>query len=295
MSETEAQKRERILHTERDHSVNAPPVTRAAIVVEQPPGEDIDAPFHTLLAHTSKWFAPRGMRPTSVVIHATAATNPASSTANFFHASTPSGSTQSVADDNEGFTCVPDDAVCAGAPPLNQEGLHIEQPGLEAWARSTWLSHPDDLHRVAFHVAQWCKAYDIPVVLLHAADLVRLGEKARGITYHKAISDAFHQSTHQDPGPGFPWDVFMPLVQGFVDGTGGDDLAILTDDQQHYLQGALRYLNAIGAPPADADPKVREGFAETKARFEAAGGGGGGGASKTHVHDERVTGPPREP
>lgn len=55
----------------------------------------------------------------------------------------------------------------------------------------------------------------------------------------------------------------LPLI-------GEADMAILTDEQQHYLQGALRYLNAIGAPPADADAKVQEGFTETKARFENA-------------------------
>lgn len=213
---------------ERQHDV-PPPAGSPGAALGSTAKEPLNAAFHVQLAHSSKWSQPRGTTPTSVVIHCTAATNPASSTAAFFASSAPSGSTQAVADDFEGFTCVPDNAVCAGAPPLNQEGLHIEQPGLETWTRDVWLSHMDQLKRVAYHVAEWCKTYDIPVVLLHTADLVRLGEKAKGITYHQAVSDAFHQSTHQDPGPGFPWDVFMPWVKQYATGTGDDDMSNWVD------------------------------------------------------------------
>ncbi len=279
MSETEAQKRERILRTEREH--RAPLIRVAAPVATVAVGADpIDAPFHVLLAHADKWSQPRGTTPTSVVIHCTAAENPASSTAAFFASSAPSGSTQAIADDIQGFTMVPDDAVCAGAPPFNQEGLHIEQPGLTTWTRDKWLSHDDQLQRVARHVASWCLKYDIPVILLHTADLVRLGEKAKGITYHAAVSQAFHQSTHTDPEPNYPWDVFMSYVKDFHDGkTPGGDMAVLTDDEQLYLRGVMRYINGFGPPPDTAPDKVREGFAEAKAKLAAGPGGVG-----THDH-----------
>jgi hypothetical protein len=220
VSETEQAKRERVLRTQRRHTT--PPPTSALVLAGADP---IDAPFKVLLAHESKWSAPRGTTPTSVVIHCTAAENPAASTAAFFHSPADSGSTQAIADDFEGFTMVPDDAVCAGAPPFNQEGLHIEQPGLTTWTREKWLSHDVQLQRVARHVAAWCLKYDIPVVLLHTADLKRLGEKARGITYHAAVSEAFRQSTHTDPEPNYPWDVFMAYVKAFHAGKtpGGDD------------------------------------------------------------------------
>lgn len=35
-----------------------------------------------------------------------------------------------------------------------------------------------------------------------------------GICGHDNVSDALHQSDHDDPGPYFPWDRFMALVQG---------------------------------------------------------------------------------
>lgn len=210
MAETEQEKRQRILTSERDHGAEphfAARVTRFDLA------EPVDAPFHTLLAYRTKWYSPRGTTPTSVVMHCTGAENPASSTANYFASSTESGSTQAVCDDVEGFTCVPDDAVCAGAPPLNQEGLHIELSGSTARTREQWLAHDAQLRRAARHVADWCRKYDIPPVLLHAADLLALGEKARGITYHAAVSRAFHQSTHTDLDPNFPYDVFVSYVR----------------------------------------------------------------------------------
>jgi len=248
--ETKDQKRKRILNSERKHDVPPPPVALAA--PEHPAGEGVAAPFRTLLAHSSKFLEPRGTVPTSVVIHCTDADNPASSTANFFHSSDDSGSAQAVADDIEGFTMVPDDAICAGAPPLNQEGLHIEQPGLVTtahgipWTRDVWLSHAEQLRRVAFWTAQKCKEHDIPIRLLKTDDLLREGEGARGITSHAAVSEAFHQSTHSDPGPNFPWDVFMELVQGFSE---EDELSEEDRKRLDDLEAALKrhdvFLNTL--------------------------------------------------
>ena len=112
MGETKDEKRKRILNSERKH--DKPPPAVALVAVEHPAAEDVAAPFRTLLADSSKFIEPRGAVPTSVVIHCTDADNPASSTANFFHSPDDSGSAQAVADDIEGFTMVPDDAICAG-------------------------------------------------------------------------------------------------------------------------------------------------------------------------------------
>ncbi len=250
--------REDVLHTQH---ADSPPVG------PQLAGpEPIEAPFHELLAHPSKWSAPRGMTPTSVVIHCTAATNPARNTAEFFASSASSGSTQAVADDNEGYTCVPDDAVCAGAPPLNQEGLHIEQPGLATWSRATWLGHDLQLRRVAYHVALWCRTYGIPIVRLTANDLRAQGERARGITDHAAITAAFGQSTHTDPGPNYPWDVFLSYTANYHE---GGDMA-LTPEQQDYLIGMIRFNKRTGAPPDTAPEETRKGFDDSKSRWDQA-------------------------
>lgn len=36
----------------------------------------------------------------------------------------------------------------------------------------------------------------------------------RGICGHVDVTDAWHQSDHDDPGPWFPWDKFMAVVNG---------------------------------------------------------------------------------
>jgi hypothetical protein len=233
MAETEAEKQQRILRSERRHDVAEPPPV-ALRTVAPLLGGDIEAPFKVLLAHPSKWFQPRGQDPTSVVVHCNGTGFPAASTAGFFHSSVDSGSAQAAADGVEGYTCVPDDAVCAGAPPLNQEGLHIEQPGRTDWSRDEWLRHDAQLRRVAFHVAGWCKKYGIPVFLARTEDLVRLGEKGKFITCHGWVSEAFDQSTHTDPMPNFPWDVWMGYVRDYFD--GGDEM---TPEEKAQLNEAL--------------------------------------------------------
>lgn len=230
--------------------------------------EDVSAPFTVLLAHPGRWSQPRGGVPTSVVIHCNGTGFPALNTANFFHSPpTPDsvGSAQAVADDIHGYTCVPDDAIANGAPPLNQEGLHIEQPGRLDWSRTTWLSHDRQLRRVAYHVAQWCRKYDIPVVWLTVQDLKTKGEKAKGITSHNNVSLAFGQSNHGDPGQSFPLDVFMAYVEMYYD--GGDDMAF-TQEQEDYLKGMMRFNRADGDPAADAPAALKKGFADAKARWQ---------------------------
>jgi hypothetical protein len=292
VTETGAQKRERILGSELDHA-EPPPATEfaTAVTVAQFGTQAIDAPFITLLAHPSKWFQPRGQTPTSVVIHCNGTGFPATNTAAFFHSSAEGGSAQAVADGEQGFTCVPDDAICAGAPPLNQEGLHIEQPGRTDWSRATWLAHDAQLRRVAHHVRGWCDKYSIPLVLLDAGDLGRQGENARGITYHAAVSEAFHQSTHTDPMPNYPWDVFMGYVQG------GDEM---TPEEKAQLNEALskareadEFKNGVNlrrtGKPEPAEGPARNGWRFADEAFSRPGSNGGGSTAPTKPFTALIT------
>lgn len=270
--------REKVLHEQ--HAMPA------AVAASAPQGSDpIFAPFKVQWAHQSKWSEPRGKVPTSVVIHCTGATNPAKSTADYFAGDNSSGSTQAVADDVEGWTMVPDDAVCAGAPPLNQEGLHIEQPGLVTWTTSAWLAREFQLRRVAYHVAGWCRTYDIPVRLLDAAALRSQGEGARGITWHGAVSDAFGQSTHTDPGPNFPWPTFLSYVEAYLE---EGDMAF-TPEQEDQLKGLLRFNNQAGLPP-DASDAMKTGFNNAKQRWQTAmENPPAGGGKPTKPFDATIT------
>lgn len=101
------------------------------------------------------------------------------------------------------------------APP-NEHSLGIEMcctlanEGKGHWGRR---GHQKMLKRTARLTAELCLAYDIPVRHLTVAQL-RAGEK--GICGHVDVRDAFHETTHWDPGPHFPWDQFIELVRSEV-------------------------------------------------------------------------------
>ena len=108
--------------------------------------------------------------------------------------------------------CVRDQDVGWHAPGANHDGIGIEHAGRAKQTGREW----DDaystamLDRSAALVAELCRRYEIPVVWLYPADL-KAGR--RGITTHKAVSDAFKRSTHWDPGSGFPVEAYLARVR----------------------------------------------------------------------------------
>lgn len=146
-----------------------------------------------------------------VVIHSTEG-DTAAGAAGWFSLAASSGSANLVVDDNECFRTVADLRIPWAAPPLNKRGFHIELAGHAAWTQEEWLKHPGTLHRAAYKAATRCKAYGVPVRQVGWLGLL-LGRK--GITSHNAISLAWHQSDHHDPGPSFPWAYFMDLVKTY--------------------------------------------------------------------------------
>lgn len=73
-----------------------------------------------------------------------------------------------------------------------------------------------------------------------------------GICGHDNVSDAFHQSDHDDPGPYFPWNEFIAAVQGKNTNKGElsmSDVNTLTklikasNDQLHYDIGVVQTQN----------------------------------------------------
>jgi hypothetical protein len=134
----------------------------------------------------------------------------AASSAAWFANPASRGSTQLIAGEDGTFRSLPDDTEPWAAEGANSNGLHIELAGSAAWTRAQWLARTKTLDCAARLIADWCFTYDIPAVLLDAASL---RANQRGITTHAAVSEAFHQSNHYDPGPNFPMDVLIAKVQ----------------------------------------------------------------------------------
>ena len=168
--------------------------------------------------------------PTRVVIHATcpemgfpraSAKGRAVSTARYFQSSSSGGSAHYVVDIGETVQCLGESVIAWHAPPnAHSLGIEICADGGSAtsfrnpnvrYRRAQWLSPQvwPAVLRAAALTRQACQKYDIPMVKLSAADL-KAGK--RGICGHVDVSNAFHQSDHDDPGPDFPWpNSWQPL------------------------------------------------------------------------------------
>lgn len=102
------------------------------------------------------------------------------------------------------------------APGANSNGIGIEHAG---FARQTQLEWGDPYSEQmlivsAGVVADLCKRWKIPPVFVPASTLVqhKYGG-ARGITTHHEVDQAFHLSSHYDPGPNFPMAHYLALIQ----------------------------------------------------------------------------------
>lgn len=163
-----------------------------------------------------------------VVIHSTVSPcepGGARDIAAYFRKEIAGGSAHYVVDPAEDVQVVFDSVIAWHAPP-NPNSLGIEmcdipgpvpndKPGTAAFkaARRAWRwVKPNQramLRRTAKLTAQLCAAYDVPPTFLTVADL-KAGK--HGVTTHNNVSQAFHQSTHWDPGF-WPRRLFMRMVR----------------------------------------------------------------------------------
>lgn len=160
-----------------------------------------------------------GTRPLTaikyVVLHSTESPpGSAKAVAEYFTTQGSGGSAHLVVDDTSCYGCLPDNVTPWGAPPVNQNGFHIEQCGYAAWSRKEWLSHEATVERAAYKAALRCKTHDLRLVWLDSSAL-QAGAKS-GITTHAAVSDAFHLSDHHDPGVSYPADRFMHWLKHYA-------------------------------------------------------------------------------
>lgn len=166
-----------------------------------------------------------------IVIHSTVSPcveGGARDIAAYFRTQAAGGSAHYVVDPGETVEVAYDDVICWHAPP-NANSLGFEMcdiPGpVPGDARGTaafkaalrswrWIKPAQRrmLHRVARDVAQTALAYGVPLIFVDAA---HLRQGVHGITTHNEVSQAWHQSTHWDPGF-WPRRRFMKLVHQYA-------------------------------------------------------------------------------
>lgn len=173
---------------------------------------------HLPVQPTARWFKSMGAnkrRIRVIVVHDMEAPekgDTAENVAKYFHTTDTQASAHICADNNSLVRCVADNDIAYAAPGCNTDGLHLELAGYGKQTREQWLDtySLDLLTYGASVVEQWGHLYDIP--LLHITN-EHLKDGGKGIIGHYQASEVYKKSDHTDPGPNFPWDIFMQLVE----------------------------------------------------------------------------------
>lgn len=159
---------------------------------------------------------PQNLAPLKrIVIHGTVSpcvAGGARATAAYFkNTVTRPSSAHYVVDPAEVVQVVGDHQIAYHAPP-NTDTIGVEHCDPVAGPATRWQDsdHEAMLDRSAKLVAQLCLAYDVPIRRVGPVGL-RLGR--RGITGHGAVSLAWRQTTHTDPGKDFPWTAYIARVK----------------------------------------------------------------------------------
>lgn len=164
----------------------------------------------------ARWYRKfNGIRPVDfIVIHDEEypeSDNSAEAIAQMFHTTTRPASAHQVHDANSTVQCVLDNDVAYHAPP-NERSIGHEHDGYAHQTREEWLDPKGKLtlELSAAQVAEDCHQHNIPIVKLSPSDLLA---GKRGICGHVDVSNAWHQTTHTDPGTQFPWDYYLDRVR----------------------------------------------------------------------------------
>lgn len=159
-----------------------------------------------------------------IVIHsmeAAEAGTTAESVARYFSTTTRDASVHYNVDNDSVVQSVKEADTAYGAKNANADGIHVEHAGFAKQNRKDWLDTYSQavLKRSAKLTAAVAKRYGIPVRRLTPAQ-IRSG--MAGFAGHIDITEAYPPgSGHWDPGPDFPWDYYLLLVQTELDALNG--------------------------------------------------------------------------
>lgn len=156
----------------------------------------------------------------------------------------------------------------AGSSMGNRYAVSYEITGANGWTREQWMARVA-WPLVARQMARDCRKWSVPARLLTVAEM-RAGN-IKGFVTHDLMRQAWGGTTHTDPGPGFPMDYLLQLVQRELTGPGHiedghmflssdpvtgkiyasddqlkDRWEVAANDRASVITGDLPYLAALG-------------------------------------------------
>ncbi|MCA1695660.1 MAG: N-acetylmuramoyl-L-alanine amidase [Actinobacteria bacterium] len=179
-----------------------------------------------------------------------------------------------MCDDTTTITYLPDEVASWSVLSGNNRSLNVCVTGFAKWPTSEWLAHDGMLHRAATVARDWCAGHHIPAVKLSPAGV---GADQWGICGHWDWTIGKRDGTHTDPGPNFPWDVFISYVnQGgppIPPGPGPDSIPTMTyGERSDNVLRLQRFMTSHFASYNQYEPtglywtKTRDGIAEFQRR-----------------------------
>lgn len=154
---------------------------------------------------------PRGTRPVSlIVIHTAEGAKTAENLGAYFFRPDIMASSHVGIDDSKILQYVPYNRAAWTVRSGNPISVNAELCGFAAWSRDTWLNqHHNMLVLTAKWITDMANMFGIPKVKLTP---LQVGQNKWGVIGHIDWTLGMHDGTHTDPGPGFPWDYVMQLV-----------------------------------------------------------------------------------
>lgn len=133
--------------------------------------------------------------------------------------------------------------------------LHLSFVARASWTRAQWLAEEKMLRAGATVCAYWCNKYGFPIE--YDAKIGTLP----GITTHDATR-AWGGTDHTDPGPNFPWDVFIQYVKEAAR-AGSDpkekDMATPAEIEAVVFKCLKTYVGPIGSDVKDVRQQLTGG------------------------------------